>query len=241
MPCHRRSDPMFRYRRHEDAIIVLAVRWYISYRLSLRDLVEMLAERGLDVYPSTIWRWVQRFVPEFEKRWDRLRKPVGCSWRMDETYIQIRGRWCYLYRAVDKQGRTIDFLLRPDRGIAAAQAFLRKALSTNAEGRPRTVTIDGHVPSRRALWLLRRENALLRYVKVRTCKYLNNIVEQDHRAIKRRCSAMHGLKSFERAAVMISGVELAHRIRKGQFTLGRVRGRRRHTMKTAWDRALFGF
>jgi len=201
----------------------------------------MLAERGLDVYPSTIWRWVQRFVPEFEKRWDRLRKPVGCSWRMDETYIQIRGRWCYLYRAVDKQGRTIDFLLRPDRGIAAAHAFLRKALSTNAGGRPRTVTIDGHVPSRRALWWLRRENALWRYVKVRTCKYLNNIVEQDHRGIKRRCSAMHGLKSFERADVMISGVELAHRIRKGQFTLGRVRGRRRHTMKTAWDRALFGF
>jgi transposase-like protein len=83
---------MFRYRRHGEEIIVLAVRWYISYRLSLRDLAEMLAERGLDVYPSTIWRWVQRFVPEFEKRWDRLRKPVGCSWRVDETYVQIRGR-----------------------------------------------------------------------------------------------------------------------------------------------------
>ncbi|MGH8239337.1 MAG: DDE-type integrase/transposase/recombinase [Steroidobacteraceae bacterium] len=96
------------------------------------------------------------------------------------------------------------------------------------------------MPSRRALWLLRRENVLWRYVNVRTCKYLNNIVEQDHRAIKRRCSAMHGLKRFESAAVMIAGVELAHRIRKRQFTLGRVRGRRSHTMKTAWDRALFG-
>jgi transposase-like protein len=97
------------------------------------------------------------------------------------------------------------------------------------------VTIDGHVPSRRALWLLRRENVLWRYVKVRTCKYLNNIVEQDHRAIKRRCSAMHGLKSFVRAAVTIAGIELAHRIRKRQFTLSRARGLRRRTMKTARD------
>jgi DDE domain len=96
----------------------------LHYRLSLRDSAEMLAERGLDVYPSTIWRWVQRFVPEFEKRWDRLRKPVGCSWRVDETYVQIRGRGCYLYRAVDKQGRTVDFLLRRDRGIADAQGTL---------------------------------------------------------------------------------------------------------------------
>ena len=241
MPRHRHVDPMFRYRRHEDTIIVLAVRWYISYRLSLRDLVEMLAERGLDVYPSTIWRWVQHFVPEFEKRWDRLRTPVGCSWRGDETYVQIRGRWCYLYRAVDKQGRTVDFLLRPDRGIAAAQAFFRKALETNSGRGPRTLTLDGHILSRRALWLLRRENVLWRYVKVRTCKYLNNIVEQDHRAIKRRCSAMHGLKAFGPTAAMIAGVELAHRIRKRQFTLGRARARRRHTMKTAWDRALFGY
>jgi transposase-like protein len=241
MPRHRRRDPMFRYRRHGEEIIVLSVRWYISYRLSLRDLAEMLAERGLDVYPSTIWRWVQRFVPEFEKRWDRLRKPVGCSWRVDETYVQIRGRWCYLYRAVDKQGRTVDFLLRRDRGIAAAQAFFRKALHTNGGRRPRTITLDGHIPSRRALWLLRRENLLWRYVKVRTCKYLNNIVEQDHRAIKRRCSAMHRLKAFGPTAVMIAGVELAHRIRKRQFSLGRVRGHRRHTMKTAWDRALFGY
>jgi transposase-like protein len=240
MPRHRRRDPMFRYRRHEEEIIVLAVRWYISYRLSLRDLAEMRAERGLDVYPSTIWRWVQRFVPEFEERWNRLRKPSGCSWRMDETYVQIRGRWCYLYRAVDKQGRTVDFLLRRDRGIAAAQAFLRKALASNAPRVPRKVTLDGHVPSRCALWLLRREHPCWRHVKVRTSKYLNNIVEQDHRAIKRRYSAMHGLKSFGASMITLAGVELAHRIRKRQFSLGRARGRLRHTMKTAWDRALFG-
>jgi transposase-like protein len=123
MPRHRRRDPMFRYRHYEDEIIVLAVRSYISYLLSLRDLTEILAERGVTVYASTIWRWVQPYVPEFEKRWDRLRKPIGCSWRVDETYVQIRGHWRFLNRAVDKQGRTVDFLLRRDRGIAAAQAF----------------------------------------------------------------------------------------------------------------------
>jgi transposase-like protein len=106
MPDRRLRDPMFRYRRYEAEIIVLAVRWYIFYRLSLRDMAEILAERGLKVYPSTIWRWVQRFVPEFEKRWDQLRKPVGSSWRVDETYLQVRGEWCYLYRAVDTGRRS---------------------------------------------------------------------------------------------------------------------------------------
>jgi transposase-like protein len=173
MPRHCHRDPMFRYRRHAEEIIVLAVRWYISYRLSLRDLVEMLADRGLDVHPSTIWRWVQKFVPEFEKRWDRLRKPVGTSWKMDETYVQIRSRWCYLYRAVDQHGKTVDFLLRQDGGVAAAQAFFRKALASNLPRVPRKVTLDGHRPSHSALWRLRREHPCWRNVRVRTNKYLN--------------------------------------------------------------------
>lgn len=219
---------------------MLAVRWYISYRLSLRDLVEMLADRGLDVHPSTIWRWVQRFVPEFAKRWDRLRKPIGTSWKMDETYVQIRGRWCYLYRAVDQYGKTIDFLLRPDRGVAAAQASFRKALASSLPRVPRKVTLDGHRPSRSALWRLRREHPCWRNVTVRTNKYLNNIVEQDHRAVKRRYSAMHGLKSFGASSITLAGAELAHRIRKRQFTLGHARSRRRHSMQSAWNRALLG-
>ena len=135
MPRHRRRDPIFRYCRHEDDLVVLCVRWYISYRLSLRDLTEMMAERGLSIYPSTIWRWVQRFVPEFEKRWDYLRRQTGSSWRVDETYVRIRGKWFYLYRAVDKQGRTIDFLLRPDRGIAAAHERSPSTDTFRAAGR----------------------------------------------------------------------------------------------------------
>ena len=106
MPRHHRRDPSFRYRRYEDDIVVLCVRWYISYRLSLRDLTEMMAKRRLVIYPSTGWRWVQRSVPEFEKRWDALRRPTGSSWRVDETYVRVRGKWHYLYRgSTSKVGR----------------------------------------------------------------------------------------------------------------------------------------
>jgi transposase-like protein len=123
-------------------------------------------------------------------------------------------------RAVDKQGKTVDFLLRRDRGIATAQAFFRKALATNINRWPRKVTLDGHVPSHRALRLLRREDPRWRNVEVRSCKYLNNIIEQDHRAIKRRCASMTGFKSFDNAAITIAGIELAHRINKRQFSFG---------------------
>ena len=165
-------DPIYRRRGFDSEVIEVCVRWYISYRLSYRDLVELMADRGVAVSHTTSMRWVIRYVPEFEKRWNRFARSVGRSWRVDETYIPVRGRWHYLYRAVDKQGNTVDFLLRPDRGIAAAQAFFRQALASHPRG-PRKVTIDGHVPSRRALWRLRREHPLWRKVEVRTCKYLN--------------------------------------------------------------------
>jgi transposase-like protein len=176
--------------------------------------------------------------PGVEKRWNRFSRTVGTSWRVDETYISIKAKWHYLYRAVDKQGKTVDFLPRRDRGIAAAQAFFRKALASTDPRMPRKVTLDGHVPSRRALWLLRREHPCWRNVKVRTCKYLNNIVERAHRAIKRRCASMAGFKSFANAATTIAGIELAHRIRKGQFSFGRGRRRRAWSRKSEWAMAL---
>ena len=231
-------DPMYRQRAFDAEVIQLCVQWYITYRLSYRDLVEMMAERGVKVAHSTILRWVTRYVPEFVKRWARFSKPVGTSCRVDETYIPIKGKWHYLYRAVDKHGKTIDFLLRPDRGIAAGQAFFRKALATPAPRVPRKVTLDGHVPSHRALWLLRREHPCWRNVKVRNCKYLNNIIEQDHRVIKRRCASMTGFKSFVNAAITISGIELAHRIHKLQFSFGRGRRRRGWSRKDEWAMAL---
>jgi transposase-like protein len=118
-------DPIYRRRRFDAEIIELCVRWYITYRLSYQDLVAMMAERGIVVSHTTIHRWVIRYVPEFEKRWNRFARPVNTSWRVDETYINIRGKFSYLYLAVDKHGKTVDFLLRPDRGIAAAQIIER--------------------------------------------------------------------------------------------------------------------
>ena len=231
-------DAIYVKRQFDTEIIVLCVRWYITYRLSYRDLVAMMAERGVIISHTTIMRWVIRYVPEFAKRWNRFARSIGSSWRVDETYISIKGQWHYLYRAVDKQGRSIDFMLRPDRGIAAAQAFFRRALASHPDRAPRKVTLDGHVPSHRALRLLRREHPAWRRVKVRSSKYLNNIIEQDHRAIKRRCASMKGFKSFANAAVTIAGVELAHRIHKHQFSLGRGRPRNDRSLRTDWERAV---
>jgi len=115
----------------------------------------MMAERGVTISHTAIMRWVIRYVPE-----NRFARSIGSSWRVDETYISIKGKWHYLYRAVDKQGRSVDFTLRPDRGIAAAQAFFRKALASHPDRAPRKVTLDGHAPSHRALRVLRREHLL---------------------------------------------------------------------------------
>ena len=154
-------DAIYVKRQFDTEIIVLCVRWYITYRLSYRDLVAMMAERGVLISHTTIMRWVIRYVPEYEKRWNRFARSIGSSWRVDETYISIKGQWHYLYRAVDKQGRSVDFMLRrPDRGITAAQAFFRRALASHPDRLPRKVTLDGHAPSHRALRLLRREAQL---------------------------------------------------------------------------------
>ena len=168
----RCRHPMFKGRHFDQEIIILCVRWHATYKLSYRDLAAMMLERGISVTPSTIFRWVQRYVPEFEKRWDRFSRPIDYSWRVDETYILVKGEWSYLYRAVDKQGRTVDFLLRQDRGIAAAQAFFRKAFASHPNRPPQKVALDSHWPSHRALRLLRREHPAWRRVHVRTRQYL---------------------------------------------------------------------
>ena len=115
-------EELFKGRHFDRGIVILCVRWYLRYKLSLRDLVEMMAERGLSMAHTTIMRWVQRYAPEFEKRWRRFARAVDRSWRVDETYVKIRGEWCYLYRAVDRAGRTVDFRLSPRRDVAASRS-----------------------------------------------------------------------------------------------------------------------
>jgi len=152
----RSMEELFAGRHFDREVIILCVRWYLRFKLSYRDLVEMMAERGLDLAHTTILRWVRRYVPEFIKHWNRFRKPVGRSWRVDETYIKVRGQWTYLYRAVDKAGQTVDFRLSKRRDVAAAKAFFRKAI--RHEGRPpQTITLDGYAASHRAV----REMALV--------------------------------------------------------------------------------
>ena len=142
-------DELFKGRHFDREIIVLCVRWYLRYKLDFRDLVEMMAERGLSLAHATIMRSIQHYAPEFEKRWNRFARPAGRSWRVDETYVKIKGRWTYLYRAVDKEGRTVDFVLRAKRDVAAAKAFFR--LAFRRQGRlPLKITLDGYQASHRA-------------------------------------------------------------------------------------------
>jgi len=164
--------------------------------------VSMMSERGIGLAHTTILRWVQHYTPEFEKRWQRYARPVGGSWRMDETYVKVRGEWVYLYRAVDKAGKTVDFFLSRQRDINAAKAFLRKAM--NGQRLPAKVTLDAYAASHRAVADLKDSAELPKRVVVRSSKYLNNLIEQDHRRIKQRLRPMLGLKSFETADIVIS-------------------------------------
>jgi transposase-like protein len=229
-------DELFKGRHFDHEIIVLCVRWYLRYKLSFRDLVEMMAERGLSLAHTTIMRWVQRYVPEFEKRWNRFARPVGGSWRVDETYVKIKGRWTYLYRAVDKEGKTVDFLPRAKRDVAAAKAFFRRAFKSQARV-PHKITLDGYQASHRAAKEVLDEHSSGNPCEIRSSKYLNNLIEQDHRSVKLRLGPMLGFKHFRRAATTIAGIELMHRIRKRQFKL-RTLGVKNRTAPEIWHAVL---
>ena len=215
----RRRDPIFAKRQFADEVILLCVRWYLRFKLSYRDLSRIMYELGIAVAPCTILRWVVRYSMELTHRCQQHQKPVGRSWRADETYVRVSGRWMYLYRVVDERGHTVASHLSRTRDMRAAKTFFRKALKQH--GQPRTITLDGFEPSHSALRRMGMRNEFnYRFenpVRIRSSQYLNNIVEQDHRRIKFRLQPMLGFKSFYNARRVIAGIELMQMIHKGLF------------------------
>ena len=213
----------FKWRHFKKDIILMAVRWYVAYALSYRDIEELMLERGVEVDHSTLNRWVIKYAPLLEHAFrNKYKKTVGSSWRMDETYVKIKGDWKYLYRAVDKDGDTIDFMLAEKRDKKAAKSFFKKAIGTH--GLPEKVTIDKSGSNKSALNSINLILSVLSVlcgvflrIFVRDIKYLNNIVEQDHRGIKRIIKPMMGFKSFVSAEATLSGIELHRMLRKGQY------------------------
>jgi putative transposase len=203
----------FKGSHFEREIVLWGVRWYVAYPISYRQLEEMMEERGVEVDHSSLNRWVLKYAPLLDHAFRARKRRVGGSWRMDETYVRIRGQWKYLYRAVDKAGNTVDFLLTAKRDHKAAARFLRKAIGQN--GVPAKITIDKSGANSAAIASYNLEQDA--EIELRQVKYLNNVVEQDHRAIKRQVRPMMGFKSFWSAAVTLAGIELMHMIRKGQL------------------------
>jgi transposase, IS6 family len=210
------SKNPFKGRQFTAEIILWAVRWYLQFPISYRDLERMLAERGITVDYTTLFRWIQAYAPELDKRIRPHLQRTNGSWRVDETYIQVKGKWVYLYRAVDAFGQTIDFLLSPKRDAAAARRFFRKALGQPHTVNPRTITVDKNAAFPIAAKAMKQSEELWRFAKLRQVKVLNNIVEQDHRRIKRLVRPGLGFKSFMTASRTIAGYEIMAMVRGGQ-------------------------
>jgi putative transposase len=212
---------MFKGRHFDQSVILLCVRWYLAYGLSLRNLREMMAERGICVDHSTIHRWVVHFAPLLLTRFNWRKRAITGKWHVDETYIKVRGRWMYLYRAIDSVGDTVEFHFSEHRDLPAAKRFFAKALERH--GRPDRVVIDGSQTNREAIVSCDTTNRLqdcsrprLKRIRIRQSQYLNNRIEQDHRRSKRRVRPMLGFKSLATASIILSGIEMVHMMRKRQ-------------------------
>ena len=199
-------------RHFPKDVILTTIRWYLRYNLSYRDIEELIAERGIALDHSTLNRWVIRYTPGLVANANKYKRRVGVSWRFDETNIKVRVQWKYLYRAVDKDGDTIDFLLTAKRDTKAALRFLRQAIRNN--GTPVKINIDKSGANTAAIEAYNKESGAS--IEIRQCKYLNNIVEQDHRRVKQKTRSALGFKAFYSAHATVVGVELIHMIRKGQ-------------------------
>lgn len=215
---------MFKGRHFERSVILLCVRWYLAYNLSLRDLEEMMAERGLSVDHSTLYRWVVHFSPQLLQCFYRRKRAVTGRRHHDETDIKVCGQWMYLYRAIDSVGDTVEFIFSEHRDLWAVKRFPREAFARH--GRPDRIVIDGSQTNHEAIVSSDTENRLrdrsrLSRKPIRICKskYLNKRIEQDHRRIKRRTRSMLGFKSIASARVILDGIEMVHMMRKRQARL----------------------
>ena len=207
----------FKWRHFQSDIILLCVRWYLRYSLSYRDLEEIMLERGLHVDHTTIYRWVQRYAPELEKRCRPHLKATIDSWRVDETYIKIKKQWIYLYRAVDSRGNTLDFFLSSTRDAHTAKHFFLKMLAASHTSEPRVINVDKNAAYPKAFNELKGEGLIPEGCELRQVKYLNNLIEQDHRFMKRLTKPGMGFFSFETAWRTLQGFEAMNMIRKGQL------------------------
>ncbi|MGL6166993.1 MAG: IS6 family transposase [Fusobacteriaceae bacterium] len=207
----------FKYKQFQGEVILWTVRWYLKYSISSRELQEMMLERGFSICYSTIIRWVHQYAPILAYKVRKHIKLTNDSWRVDETYIKVKGVWKYLYRAVDSEGNTIDFLLTERRDKAVASKFFKKLLRSKHSSNPRVITIDKSGSNLAGINELKLKNPeTIKNLEIRQTKYLNNIVEQDHRFIKKRVKPMLGFKSFSSAKKIISGIETMDIIRKEQ-------------------------
>src|ERR1700759_5432687 len=206
----------FKGRQHPGELIILCVRLYLRYPLSYEHVAELVAERGVEVDASCIWRWVQAYAPELKKRCRPHLKPTNKSYRIDETYINVQGEDRYLYRAVDSTGQTIDFLLTAKRDTASAKRFFRKMFSGEGNPMARVLNVDKNPAYPAAVRQMKAEGTLPSRVRLRQCRYLNNVVEQDHRFVKKRVWLAKGYGSFQSAWRTLQGIEAMNMIRKGR-------------------------
>ncbi len=220
------ESSVFKGWHFDRSVILICVRCNLAYNLSLRNLEEMMAERDISVDHTTVHRWTIHYAPLLMERFNQRKRPVTNRWHVDETYIKVRGKWRYLYRAIDSNGDTVEFWFSERRILTAAKRFLRKALKRH--GRPERTVIDGSQTNREAILsceaadrLHNRSRRDLNPIRIRQSAYLNNRIQQDHRAIKRRVRPMLGFKSIGGARVIFGGIEMIQMMRKRQAKYAR--------------------
>jgi transposase, IS6 family len=210
------SKQPFKWKHFESEIILLCVRWYLKYALSYRNLEEIMIERGLSVDHTTIYRWVMIYAPQIEKKARKYLKSTNDSWRVDETYIKVKGKWKYLYRAVDSNGNTLEFMLSGKRDKLAAKRFFKKVLKAKHTQKPRVINVDKNAAYPLAMSELKQEGILDTECKLKQKKYLNNVIEQDHRFPKKLAKYKSYFQFFHTAWRTLKGYEIMNAIRKGQ-------------------------